>query len=365
MPMIGRVRARLLDRLLTLLLCAAAATTQAARLDADGNGALAPATDGTLILRHLFGFSGTALTDGVLGAGVTRDAAGIAAYLNGLGGLLDVDGDGRRDALTDGMLVMRYLLGRTGPTLTQGAIASGAARTTPEQIAAYLAAIDQLPVLALNDTGISTCSDAVSNGLSCPVAGFPGQDAEHGRDATYNDDSDGHAGFSFTKLDGNGNPLAASATSWACVRDNVTGLIWEIKTADGGLRDQSNTYSWYNPDSSTNGGSVGSRNLGTCTGGINCDTARFIQAVNAQGLCGARDWRLPSSRELLSIVSNDRVDPAIDLAYFPNTLGWVVWSSSPYAYNSYYAWYVNFSHGYVYDGSKGSALYVRLVRGGQ
>ena len=68
----------------------------------------------------------------------------------------------------------------------------------------------QCPVTAsspLNDTGITTCSDENTNGLSCPVSGYPGQDGEHGRDVTHNDDSDGHAGFSFTKLDANGNPL--------------------------------------------------------------------------------------------------------------------------------------------------------------
>ncbi|WP_295393196.1 hypothetical protein [uncultured Thiodictyon sp.] len=134
MPTIGRVRARLNHGLLPLLLCAAA-TVQAAQLDVDGNGAVAPETDGTLILRHLFGFSGTALTTGALGAGATRDAAAITAYLADTGALWDVDGDGRSDALTDGVLIMRYLLGRTGSALTQGAIAPGATRTTPEQIA--------------------------------------------------------------------------------------------------------------------------------------------------------------------------------------------------------------------------------------
>jgi hypothetical protein len=29
------------------------------------------------------------------------------------------------------------------------------------------------------------------------------------------------------------------------VRDNVTGLVWEVKTADGGLRDQKWSYTWY------------------------------------------------------------------------------------------------------------------------
>ncbi|MBP6734633.1 MAG: hypothetical protein KA142_08100 [Chromatiaceae bacterium] len=131
---------------LVLLLCAAA-NTQAARLDADGDGAVAPQTDGQLILRHLFGFSGATLTSGALAPGATRNAAAITAYLNGVGTRLDVDGNGRLDALTDGVLILRYLLGRTGSALTAGAIGSGATRTSPDQVAAYLAAIDEAPIL--------------------------------------------------------------------------------------------------------------------------------------------------------------------------------------------------------------------------
>jgi hypothetical protein len=32
----------------------------------------------------------------------------------------------------------------------------------------------------INDTGITTCSNATQNGLTCPVAGFPGQNSEYG-----------------------------------------------------------------------------------------------------------------------------------------------------------------------------------------
>ena len=218
----------------------------------------------------------------------------------------------------------------------------------------------------LNDTGITTCSNATQNGLTCPVTGFPGQDAEYGRDQTHNDDSDGHAGFSFTKLDADGNPLPASAAAWSCVRDNVTGLIWEVKTDDSGLRDKDWTYSWYNPDAATNGGSPGTPDGGNnCFNTARCDTQSYVADVNAQGLCGAHDWRLPDPRELLSIVSNDRVNPSIDTTYFPNTVASWFWSASPYASPPYYAWHVDFYYGYVYYGFKSVAEYVRLVRGGQ
>jgi len=228
----------------------------------------------------------------------------------------------------------------------------------------------------LNDTGITSCMiDGSNSHLPCPAAGFPGQDAESGRDATANDDSDGHAGFSFTKLDSNGQPLTSSATEWSCVKDNVTGLIWEIHTdhgvltKDGGLRDKGNTYSWYNPDSTTNGGDAGTQNGGSCIGGIACDTWSYVTAINAQGLCGYHDWRLPTVTELQGLVdySVPRFsNSAIDMSYFPDTRqGLEYWSSSTAAGNNSNAWVVYFDFGDTEWSSKLNNLQLRLVRSGQ
>lgn len=54
----------------------------------------------------------------------------------------------------------------------------------------------------------------------------------------------------YTKLDATGLPLADSATSWSCVRDNVSKLEWEVKTKDGGLRDWHNSYTNYDSTAS-------------------------------------------------------------------------------------------------------------------
>lgn len=224
------------------------------------------------------------------------------------------------------------------------------------------------PAWPLNDTGIDWWTDGVSNLLPAPPVGYPGQDASHGRDAAHDDDSDGHAGFSFTKLSSTGAALPASATAWSCVRDNVTGLVWEIKTDDGGLRDRRWTYSWYNPDATRNGGYAGALDRGSCAGGIRCDTLGYTQAVNQAGLCGARDWRLPSRKELKSIVDHSRHDPAIDNGYFsdPDLHGWY-WSSSPHPGISLYASGVNFRSAGLsgIDFRKYEDHQVRLVRGGQ
>lgn len=198
------------------------------------------------------------------------------------------------------------------------------------------------------------------------MAAYPWQDAEEGHDATQDDDADGHAGFVFTKLDTNGGALPASAGAWSCVRDEVTGLIWEVKTDDGGLRDKDWTYSWYNSDPVTNGGYVGNEDYGdNCYDPSRCDTAKFATDANQAGLCGTSDWRLPTREELRSLFDysrNSNVRPAIDTAWFPNTVSTWSWSSSPYAGNTDDAWGVVFSNGSV--AHKYNDRQVRLVRGG-
>jgi hypothetical protein len=202
------------------------------------------------------------------------------------------------------------------------------------------------PTWLLNDTGIDWWANGTTNFLSSPPADYPGQDASYGRDATQDNDADGHAGFAFTKVAANGGALAASASAWSCVRDNVTGLIWEVKTDDGGPRDKDWTYSWYNPDPATNGGSAGYPDYGNnCYDSTRCDTAKFAADVNQAGLCGASDWRLPTREELRSIVDYSRYSPAIDIAWFPNTPSSWYWSSSPSAYYTDLAWIVYFVNG--------------------
>ena len=52
---------------------------------------------------------------------------------------------------------------------------------------------------------------------------------------------------------------------WACVKDNHSGLVWEVKTTEPGLQNINNTYSWYDPDPVTNGGFAGKDKSGGCT----------------------------------------------------------------------------------------------------
>ncbi len=80
----------------------------------------------------------------------------------------------------------------------------------------------------------------------------------------------------------------------------------------------------------------------------------------------AEDWRLPNFKELNSIVERACYDPAINIAYFPNTPGSYFWSASPYAIiRLTNAWVVNFNSGFIGGNSRNDSHHVRLVRGGQ
>jgi hypothetical protein len=110
-------------------------------LDIDDNGVVDAFTDGYLVIRYLFGFPGSFLVDGVIGAGANRTAAAdIIAYLDAASTslALDIDDNGAVDAFTDGYLVIRYLFGFPGSFLVDGVIGAGANRAAADDIITYL-----------------------------------------------------------------------------------------------------------------------------------------------------------------------------------------------------------------------------------
>jgi hypothetical protein len=99
----------------------------------------------------------------------------------------------------------------------------------------------------------------------------------------------------YTKLDAAGTALDPGAAIWAMVRDDVTNLIWEVKTDDDTIHNKNHRYV------------------------LEDVQEKFIAQLNNNNFGGRSDWRLPTIKELYSILNNGDAEFKIDTAYFPNT----------------------------------------------
>jgi len=176
----------------------------------------------------------------------------------------------------------------------------------------------------LPDTGQTKCYQGVSPWAEIPCAGT-------GQDGVYNINP-----MSFTVIGSNSD----------MVQDNNTGLVWQ-------RQDDGNSYNWYQA-------------AGVYDANYNSSSQNVCGALN---LGGFGDWRLPSKKELITIVdySIPYPGPTINMTYFPNTKSSDYWSSTTNASSPDSAWVVDFVVGsvsYYYNKYYGY-MYVRCVRGGQ
>jgi len=201
----------------------------------------------------------------------------------------------------------------------------------------------------LPDTGQTKCYDDTQE-ITCPNPGEP----FYGQDAQYIGNQQ-----SYTKLDASGNDLPDEATEWVMVRDNLTGLIWEIKQDKDNVQnysnphDADNRYTWYD-------GTNGIPRDGT-------DTLDLINALNDAHFGGFNDWRLPTIKEPFTIADSSMPctpSGGINTNYFPNTMSSGYWSSTPYAGSSIGVW-TFYCGGTSYHSIVDAyySAYVRAVRG--
>lgn len=234
----------------------------------------------------------------------------------------------------------------------------------------------------LPDTGVTSdeCYGAGSNNLiSCTsaeaIALNPLQDGMIGRDVTSPAATDGKLGFSYSAVP---NVTGGDYDKTECVKDNVTGLVWEGKPV-GGFRANTNTYT--NFDSTLKLQKLVSVDtfysdfvFGLPTQ-LEIDapnnTIGYQTAVNESALCGFTDWRLPTVDELHSLVDYANIPmAAINNDWFPNTQRMPYWSATPSSAYAKFAWFVTFWDGQVtfndgdyYHNARYFLNAVRLVRG--
>lgn len=140
----------------------------------------------------------------------------------------------------------------------------------------------------------------------------------------------------FSKIANDGTPVSeavsfgAGSRDWGCTRDETSGLMWEVKSLAKGFRYHGWTYTPYDSNPESNGGWIGYKDdtSGRCLRSAmderSCNTEAYVNAVNREGLCGFKDWRLPSFKELVAVATETaRENPSTTSKLLPNIAdGW-------------------------------------------
>jgi hypothetical protein len=164
------------------------AQTTAPEFDIDGDGVCNATIDATLAARYLLGFRSESLIANVLPSNAGVTAQNVTNKLNALVAApalaLDINNDGRIDALNDGLLFMRYALGVSD----NNALVSGL-KSTPrgaDAIRAYLASKCPPPLNAFPWpvwTGVIPTVPPSTTGNTYYVDGTHGSDGNNGLSA--------------------------------------------------------------------------------------------------------------------------------------------------------------------------------------
>ncbi|QFI39834.1 DUF1566 domain-containing protein [Moritella marina ATCC 15381] len=307
----------------------------------------------------------------------------------------------------------------------------------------------------LNDSGVSNYSD----GSDFTLGAQPGddlalQDAAYGLDVIINsnalanaggdiqdpssqfyknsrdiDSADteykGRAGFRFVKIGNDGMPRTANSTDYSCVKDEITGLTWQVKGPTNLLTNQEtdNTlpdrytmddktnysaanfvYAWWSSKLGTTGRgwryTLNDSTLDTATDDsdyanatcgylkdlsgreneLYCSSGAYADEVNFLGVCGQANWLVPSVEQLRSIIDYSKVtdystlslatDHALDSDFFDctgndcvvsNDGNPVYWTSSQVKGAESLAWCINLQTGSVNTCNKDEGRKVMLV----
>jgi CxxC motif-containing protein (DUF1111 family)/predicted lipoprotein with Yx(FWY)xxD motif len=137
--------------------------------DIDANGQADALTDGLLMLRYSFGLRGEALIAGAVSSNSNISAVDVESRIDNMLATADIDGNSKVDALTDGLLLLRYLFGHRDEALLRGALGSSALRSSIAEVTVYLDSFmpNQTPELIDGDNdGVVDADDAFPNDAS-------------------------------------------------------------------------------------------------------------------------------------------------------------------------------------------------------
>ena len=229
------------------------------------------------------------------------------------------------------------------------------------------------PIATITDSGLTTTGSYSYTVQACGVGGCgPVSDPAV-------------VSMRYLKISHTGTPLGddavqgTTAATWACTKDQFTGLMWEVKT-------DANTASVYTNYDSTAGNQKLISTMPYATANVtlpeinaSTNSIGFENSTNASALCGASDWVIPSVAQLKTlqtcVASATRLYvtdcTAVSPLFFPNTAAGDYISSTPQSYSSkYYSGTESASFGSTFDSgfvpadwnSRSLFKYLRLVR---
>ena len=163
-----------------------------------------------------------------------------------------------------------------------------------------------------------------------------------------------------------GAPLRFHDNRDGTLTDLVTGLMWEKKCAGcGGPHDVALQLAW-----------SGDGRTDTIW-----DWLRELNRADGTGFAGHADWRIPTIKELVSIVDYAELHPAVPVSFHAEacspactdatrpecscTASWEYWTATTFADFPAHALVVRFNLGFVEDRLKTLPRHVRAVRGGR
>ena len=106
--------------------------------DFDGNGNADALTDGLVMMRYSFGLRGDSMASNAIADDSQMSATQVEQRLSGSMKIADIDDDGNVDALTDGLLLLRHLFGLDDESLTHAALGHNASRKTKHALKHHL-----------------------------------------------------------------------------------------------------------------------------------------------------------------------------------------------------------------------------------
>jgi hypothetical protein len=132
-------------------------------------------------------------------------------------------------------------------------------------------------------------------------------------------------------------------TSDYTTTDNYTGLVWRSCS-----------------EGQTGAGCAGGASTSSfAAGSASCSALNAMNAGN--GYAGSTNWRLPTMRELLTLLDYSLAVYTINTAIFPNTANFAYWSSTPYPPNGGFAWYTDYTNGNSFATTNTNPYHSRCV----